>query len=583
MAADRRARLQRMAAEAEGEDKAWAEAQLHQEFGETVTPTPRFDMRSGQRPSLDPLDAAIQRRAAEQEARAGQESGLGMAAVRGGAQGLTGGFADEMAGSSGAYGVGGFGLPGLSLGGVRRAAIEREQAGDPTGTKTYDATRDESRQADAQAASDHPWGYYPGMIGGAILSPIRGPNVGPATAAPGVLNAMGRVGAAGVRGGVEGAAFGVGQSESEDPMDILRDAGTSAGLGGALGVAGQTVAEGVKGVGGAIAKNLKKRVVNEFAEGLESKTTPTQQKHLDRAQEDIYREVSTGPDAKAVRGTVYKGAAEGREVLKPIVDKVGAANKENYAAFVKAGRGKVDIADYMQRLAAKADEADQVGDTELFEAINSHIDEVDKAYQRTGDMVLTRLRGMTTKVQKHAASAVGGLNTHAAAELEGRLMATATEAMDDTLGIAAAGDPALEAAAQSIRTNNRRIYALRTVDKGLQLREHKEAAGAGALVNIARAAGTPGAAAGAGYVISEDDDKIQNALMAGGIGLGAKGLVPLAKLAQRGITSAGIKTQLPGYGGPSASTVGRAVRPFVPPLSLNLLDAYRRRREQQEP
>jgi hypothetical protein len=448
--------------------------------------------------------------------------------------------------------------------------------------KTYRGALGEARAADKQAAEEHPLAYYPAMIGGAILSPIKGPNIGPAANATGALATAGRVGSAGVRGGVEGAAFGVGQSEADDAMGVLRDVGTSAGLGGAMGIAGQTVAEGVKTGGKAIAKNLKKRVVNEFAEGLESKTTPTQQKHLDRAQDDIYREVSTGPDAKAVRGTVYKGAAEGRGVLKPIVDKVGAANKENYAQFVKAGRGKVDIADYMQRLAAKADEADQAGDTELFEAINSHIDEVDKAYQRTGDMALTRLRGMTTKVQKHAASAVGGLNTHAAAELEGRLMATATEAMDDTLGIAAAGDPALEAAAQSIRANNRRIYALKTVDKGLQLREHKEAAGPGALVRMANAMGTPGAAAGAGFVLSEDEDKIQNALVAGGIGLGAKGLVPLAKLAQRGITSAGIKTQLPGYGGPSAGTVGRAVRPFVPPLSLNLLDAYKRRREQQE-
>jgi hypothetical protein len=556
------------------------------DFVEDEGPSPRFDMRTGQIPSLDPLDAAIKRRAAQQA----ESPGIVEAGLRGGAQGLTGGFFDEMVGSSGAYGVGGFGLPGMSLGGVRDAAIERERAGDPSGRGggpsltglvtgeqrpgIYDSIRDESRGRDAQAAQEHPLAYYPGMIGGAIMSPIKGPSMG--------SSIPGRLAGAAVRGFAEGAVFGAGQSESDDAMGVLRDTGASAGLGGAMGLAGQVVSEGVKGAGNLITKNLKKRVVNEFAEGLESKTTPTQQKHLDRAQEDIYREVSTGPDAKAVRGTVYKGAAEGREVLKPIIDEVGTANKENYAQFVKAGRGKVDIADYMQRLAAKADEADQAGDTELFEAINSHIDEVDKAYQRTGDMALTRLRGMTTKVQKHAASAVGGLNTHAAAELEGRLMATATEAMDDTLGIAAAGDPALEAAAQSIRSNNRRIYALKTVDKGLQLREHKEAAGPGFLVQTARAAGTPGAAAGAGYVLSEDEDKIGNALMAGGIGLGAKGLVPLAKLAQRGITSAGIKTQLPGYGGPSASTVGRAVRPFVPPLSLSLLDAYQRRREQEK-
>jgi hypothetical protein len=560
------------------------------DFVEDEGPSPRFDMRTGQAPSLDPLDAAIKRRAAGRE-----KTGIGETALLHGAQGGSFGLSDELTGAAvaaldagpalAATGYGPMGLLGRGLQGVRRAFDPNDSVPAQAPGDAYRAGRDSAREDLDQTAEDHAGVALAAQIGGSLMNPIKLPVKGPATAAKGFMPALGRMGVAGLQGAAQGGAQALGTSRADltrgEFIDAARDTGAGMALGGGVGVAGQGVIEGARGVGGAIAKNLKKRVVNEFAEGLESKTTPTQQQHLNRAQDDIYAEVSTGPDAKAVRGTVYKGAAEGREILKPIVDKVGAANKENYAAFTKAGRDQVDTADYMMRLASKADEADQAGDTELFEAINGLIDDVDKANAR-GPLTLTRLRGMTTKVQKHAASAVGGLNTHAAAELEGRLMATATEAMDDSLGIAAQGVPELEAAAQSIRANNRRIYALKTVDKGLKLREYKEGNAPGLLVRGAKAAATPGALAAGAAIAGDDESRLENALYGAAAGAGVRGLVPLAKLAQRGITSAGIKTQLPGYGGPTAEGVGRAIRPFVPPLSLSILQAYQRRREQEK-
>lgn len=586
-----KARLSRMAREAtDPADREWAQSMYREEFGEALAPehSAPGPWREGfsadsRRPVLNPLDAAIRRRAQEQEESAERDApSFGRAAALGTAAGLTGDLFDEISASLGTYGT----SPSMiSAGGLPIAMLRQAEKrsdlpkGQWGGSAEYEGLREQNRQDARANAAAHPLGYYPGLIAGAIASPIKGPQIA-------ATSALGRIGAAAVRSGVEGAAFGAGASEADlnagDVVGTLRDTAGAGALGAGLGAAGSSVGEGIKRGGKHIADNLKRRVVGEVAEGVESATTPTQRKHLNRAQEDIWNEMTTGPDAEVIRGTRYKGATEAREDLAPIMARVGQENAEHYAKFAAAGRGNVDASDYMMRLADKAAEADEVGDTELFNAINNFISEVDSAYQRTGSLPLTRLRGMTTQTQRAAASAIGGMNGHAPAELKARLTAVATEAMDDSLSLASAGDPALEAAASAIRSNNRRYYANKTMDKALMLREPKENTGPGLLVRGAKAAATPGALAAGAAIAGDDEKKLENALLGAGAGVGLRGLVPLAKLAQRKITDMGIASQMPGYSGPSADAIARGVRPFVPPLSLNIIEAIKRRRAQEQ-
>lgn len=580
MAGDRRARLQRMAAEAtDPEDKAWAISAYEQEFGEKpyVGEGPRRD----QFVPTDPLLRAIRTR---REAPPREQTSQGAAALLHGAQGGSFGLSDELTGAAVAaldagQGLrtmpGALGLLGAGLSRVRNAFDPEGAVAPQPPMEAYRAGRDSAREDLDQTAEDHPVTALGATVAGSLLNPIRAP-------LPRGTTAMGRIASAGGQGALQGAAQGLGVSRADltrgDFIGAARDTGGGAALGGALGVAGQSVGEGVKKVGQHITDNVRRRAVGELAEGMESATTPTQRKHLDRAQEDIWNEMTTGPDAQTVRNVRYQGATEGREALKPVLERIGQENAEHYAKFTAAGRANVDAADYMQRLANRAAEADEAGDTELFNAINNFIEDVDGAYQRTGSLPLQRLRGMTTQTQRAAASAIGGLNGHAPAELKARLTAVATEAMDDSLSAAAAGDPALEAAADAIRANNRRYYANKTIDKNLALRETKENTGPGLLVRGAKAAATPGALAAGAAIAGGDENRVENALAGAGAGLALRGLVPAAKLAQRKITDFGIASQMPGYGGPTATGVSRAVRPFVP----GLLNALMSRREQDK-
>lgn len=150
---------------------------------------------------------------------------LAESALRGGAQGLTLGFADEIAG-------------GL------------ESAIDPN--KTYEQARDESRQAYKMAEQANPGTYLTGDIAGSILPALipgaAGVSIGKAT-----LGLAGRGAASGVarmagQAALAGAVEGLGRSEGERVSDIAKDVAmggiTGGVVGGALGGLGRAAKKG---------------------------------------------------------------------------------------------------------------------------------------------------------------------------------------------------------------------------------------------------------------------------------------------------------------------------------------------------
>jgi hypothetical protein len=570
--ADMRTRLQRAATEAESpEDRAWAASRFKELYGEPHdAPVERFDMRTGQRQSLDPLDAAINRRSQQQdEGPDAVESG-----VIGAGQGVFG-LGDEIGAAGHTYGFNPAMVSGGGMFAMGDAALRNRAAGDPTGTKTYRSTVDQARGDVASAAENHPAAYYPAMLGTALLAP--GPKGAPKGA--GLGERLARNTAAGV---ASGTATGIGQSDKEDPGGIAEDALASGALGGGLGLLGTAIGAPFKYLYDKLGSSAGKRIANEAAEGATQKTTPTARAHLEKASKGLAEEVVSGPRGDEVRSALKGPAAEAPTKLKPRMDDLKAQRGAGYDAFKQAGRGDVDVDGYLARLKAKADEADEAGDTELYQAINHFMGEVSDAYQRRGSMGLERLRKMTTKTQKAAASAVGGLNLHAPAELKDRISAVATEAMDDTLSIAASGDEALEAAAASIREANRGMSPLLTAKKALKQRARKEASEGQGFRTLGKQVGMAATPAALGAVTAEEGDKLESAALYGGGALALQRALPaLGGLMDRGITGAAIyaarhpNSQLP-------AMAGRAVRPFVPPLSLSLLEAFQRRREQEK-
>lgn len=570
-----------MAAEAEGDDKTWAINQLRQEFGEEFDagPTPRFDMRTNSVPSFDPMDAAIKRRAAQ-----GPPSTLLQAAqsprveagLRGFAQGASGMYSDEMAGSSGAYGVGGFGLPGLSLSGVRDAAIARERAGDPTGTKTYEAVRNEERGSNATVAEANPEAYYPFMVGGAMMMP--GPKGAPKGSGFGT-----RLGASAGGGFVTGTATGIGASDKEDPGEIAQDALASGALAGTMGAAGTTLAAPFGAAWRRLGRSAPQRIANEAAEGPTQMTTATARKQLKSAQEGLAEEVISGPRGAEVRAALKGPAKDAPAKMQPRLDELGQQREAAYTAFEEAGKGALDPNAYRAGLEAAAKSARKPSERKALQKLVGMYDEwADDLTADGSPLTLRDVRDFTTDIQGLAKEAIGSINEHTASRLKNKMAAVASKQMDDMLSAAAEGDEVLQGAAASLRESNKGTAPLLTAKTALKRRAEKEASEGSGFRRLTRQGAIPTLMAGVGAgAADEDESKVENALKYAGAGYAlSKGLPYLGGKLDDLITSGAIyAARNPNSAIPGVLASG--TRPFVPPLSLDIMDALMKRREQE--
>jgi hypothetical protein len=130
---------------------------------------------------------------------------------------------------------------------------------------------------------------------------------------------------------------------------------------------------------------------------------------------------------------------------------------------------------------------------------------------------------------------------------------------------AAGSSKELRTAAKSIGENNKRIFALLTMNDALEQRAYKEATGKGLLQRIANKAATPagtGAAIGAATAIESGDiDTIaKRAAMGAGVAVAGRAIPAGANLLNRGITGIAIKAAQGGAPGNATRIAGNAAQ-----------------------
>lgn len=393
-------------------------------------------------------------------------------------------------------------------------ALGKVGLGEPT---KYAERRDQLRGANAAAAERlGPVGTFAADVTGNMLT-TRG--YGAATVPLRIAKAAG-----------QGALYASGASEADLTKDevkpLLRDAVIGGAVGTVAGAAGEGVSKMIKKGAAAVTDALKRRVLNEVAEGTAT-TTATGRKKLDAAGEAIVREVVQGPSAKRVR-SAYTGDAEaGVKTLQPIIASVGKKLERAYQTFEERGRGVIDIDDYMDRLAEQAAQAQNRGQLSVMRGIEAFSQDVREFAARTGELTLRQLRGLTSETQRAAASTLGSLNEHASAKLAKRLSAVASQEMAETLAKQAGDDKVLRAALTTIRQNNPRYHALATIEETLKQRVYKENTGKSAIVRAAEKVATP-AATGAALGALSSEDRLEGALQGAAAGAALRYGIPAA-------------------------------------------------------
>lgn len=438
------------------------------------------------------------------------------AAARGVGQGVTFGFADELAGA------------GRSIKNWFRT--DR----DPEIIESYREGRDEYRAADKAAQDAHPLTFGAAEIGSGLLMPL-----GAAKGAKAVW-----------RGIKQGAAYGFGSSEADvtkgEVARAVEDTVKGGALGGAVAAGGELVGKAVKKGAELVTGGLRRRILNEVAEGTAA-TTPTARKWLNKAGEAIHDEVVHGPDGSKVRAAYKSGALEGQEKLKPIIEKVGAQNDAAYEAFEKAGKSEVSVAWYNKMLEKERIEAINNGQSLFADGIRALQEKVYRNAEDAGRLTLTQLRGLTTEAQGIASGVVNSLTPNERSKVLRQVAAVATESMNKALQKQAGKSAELAKAAEEIGKRNRRMFALLTMDDALKLRAHKEATGKGLLLRAAERVSNPATlgavAGGASALESGDAEKIAKRALIGAAAMSAGKAIPGAvRVGDHLLTSAAIRS-----------------------------------------
>lgn len=388
---------------------------------------------------------------------------------------------------------------------------------------------------------------------------------GARAAAPALAEtAIGRIASAGGEAALSGGASAGASSlaRGRSPGEAGRDAVTGAAAGGLIGAPLAAAGEVGRKIVGRRLDKLKQNILNEVAEAGGNRPSPTTRKRLSSADDNILNEVVHGPDADAVRSAYMGGAEKGRVKLGEILDGLGEQKDAAYQAFEQAGRGAVDVNGYLGRVEAMRKAAVMAGDTRKAKAIKAFADDVAATAAESGGLALPQLRQMTTQAQGHASSVLGSLHEHANAKVARQMEQAVTEAMDDTLSLAAAGVPELQEAAQQIRAANQRFNALLSIDDAMKQRAFKEGSkqtGLMAFAKDAKQVGSGGAVIGG--------------VAAGGAGAAAgiagealikHGIPAAARAIDKGLTSAAIRQARGGGAGiPSAARASAVSAPHI--------------------
>lgn len=270
-------------------------------------------------------------------------------AVRGGLQGATLGFGDELAA---ALDTGVSKIPG-----VRRLAQLAQPDELPALTDpnvSYAQRRDAYRAKNDAAQAANPGTYLGGeLVGGLASLPVG--EIGEArTLAQGVK--------AGAKAGAKlGAASALGTSKA----DLTRGEFSQAAQDTAEGAAGGALTGGAFGAAGGVAKkviakapeNIRKWVLNDIVGDVRGASTPTAKKNLARDAEDV-ADLVTGDKAleKSLRDASHGGTEAIGKAIDDVdqrLDSVSAPREKLYKDFGKAlpegGFKSGDFVDYLEQ------------------------------------------------------------------------------------------------------------------------------------------------------------------------------------------------------------------------------------------
>jgi hypothetical protein len=214
--------------------------------------------------------------------------------MKGAEQGVTLGFADELAGGiqSGLESLVKFGIPGILPEGISKTPQQVNQdllsqgfTGDDLTRSTYESARDLARQDYKEAERSNPGSYIGGNITGGALTAIIPGGVGAK-----IMSPLGEAaqGASALTKATQiaknalpvGAAIGLGTSEAEKPVELGLDVASGALLsgvvGGGLNLAGQGLTAGKDSLGNLITSKAP-TIARAYEKGKEGVNTLSKQ------------------------------------------------------------------------------------------------------------------------------------------------------------------------------------------------------------------------------------------------------------------------------------------------------------------
>ena len=255
--------------------------------------------------------------------------------ARGGGQGVTLGFGDELAAGAGAYGMMGYDKPPTLSDQVKR----------------YREDRDLGRRENKEAQAAHPLAYTLGnVLGGALSTAVL-----PGGRAARGASLLARTGTNLLNGAATGGIAGLGSTDADiskgEWKDALMDTAMGGGIGGLLGVALPAVAGGVKKLGGGLLRGF----VKPSAEGAALRAMGAKDLTLGQlAPEGLLNHIEQGSE-KSLFGHAIKGQRE--------------AGLQSWQKVVLPGNG----ADPAERLASQyadlGNAYDSIGETPIVPAV----------------------------------------------------------------------------------------------------------------------------------------------------------------------------------------------------------------------
>ncbi len=347
--------------------------------------------------------------------------------ARGGAQGLSLGFADEISG-----------------------ALESAVT-----NKSYKKARDESRAAYDKARTDNQAAYLGGELGGGLASMLI----------PGLNAAKGaKLATQVVKAGMQGGVSGLGSSEATDAEGIAKDAAVGVGLGAGL--------QGV--LGGAIGKYVgaaERRAVTNTTKDLAEGAIPTFQRRFGSMKDLAFQELE--PD-KAFMKAAKTSPEKARDIAEAKLQDFGGQTMPIYGKLDKeAGKIALDepVSFFNKRIAeVSKDYADGGRLSGALEEVRDAL--VDKAKANgTDELSHKDVRKWVTGLLKTSFKKIGTIAETENAWLASEAHEVADDFLKGHLKAVRSRVPSLNADLDQLTTLNKKIKAYASAES---LMAHKE-------------------------------------------------------------------------------------------------------------